>query len=283
MSNLKPIQQKQIDFQDGKVTAVMVQDENGRENVYIPLRPLVEGMGLDWSSQRRRINRNPVLSEACISVAVTTTQTGRGSGSKKTLSIPISHLNGFLFGVNANRVKPEIRPLLVEYQAKCYEVLFHAFNGTQSMERFYSAIGHDGGWIEKRIKKHTASTDLGDIWLIAGVPIEKHDQLQDIINSGTFGMTVSEHKQLKRIGEDDSLPDNMTRIELLIAAIADETAVYLSEDENATGYAHSEDIAKRAGEMGKGTVELFESQTGGKVLSSKNHLDKKRPLLDEGK
>ena len=80
MSSLTPIEQKETDFQDGKITAVMVQDENGRENIYIPLRPLVEGMGLDWSAQRKRIKKNPVLSGVCISVAVTATEIGRGKG-----------------------------------------------------------------------------------------------------------------------------------------------------------------------------------------------------------
>lgn len=33
------------------ITAVMVQDADGRENVYIPLGPLVEELGLTWASQ----------------------------------------------------------------------------------------------------------------------------------------------------------------------------------------------------------------------------------------
>lgn len=283
MLDLKPIEQKQIDFQGSSLTAVMVQDADGRENVYIPLKPLVEGMGLSWSGARERIKRNPILNDICISIRVTRSETGRGKGSREFLSIPISHLNGFLFGINADRVKEEIRPLIIEYQKECYRVLFNAFNGTESMKRFYSAIGHDGGWIEKRIEKHTSSTNLGDAWLLAGVPIEQHDQLQDIINNGTFGLTIAEHKQLKGVEKADSLADNMTRIELLVSAIADEAAVFLSNESNATGYTQSEEIAKQAGEVGKGTIEVFERKTGGKVLSDKNHLDKKRlPSSEDG-
>ena len=109
-----PIEQKQIAFQGGKITAVMVQDSDGRENVYIPLRPLVEGMGLNWSGQRQRIKKNPVLNDACISVGVKHTQV------RNMLCIPISMLNGFLFGINANRVQGELRPLLIEYQQMNY-------------------------------------------------------------------------------------------------------------------------------------------------------------------
>ena len=281
MSNLTPIEQKQIAFQDGKVTAVMVQDENGRENVYIPLRPLVEGMGLRWQAQYNRIKRNPVLNDACMIVSVTDTNPKGGNPNK--LCIPISHLNGFLFGINANRVKSEIRPLLVEYQAKCYEALFSAFNGTESMRRFYDAIGHDGKWIGARMEKHHYGTLLSDVWLINGIPIEQHGRLQDIINSGTFGLTISEHKQYKKVPEDVSLQDNMTGAELLIAALADEAAATISERENPQTYSDSEKIAQVAGKTGKSLVESYEKSTGGKVLSDANHLDKKRPLLDEGK
>ncbi|MEM7336327.1 MAG: phage antirepressor N-terminal domain-containing protein [Chloroflexota bacterium] len=264
--SLKSIQQKQIEFQDEQITAVMVQDENGRENVYVPLRPLVEGMGLDWSAQYRRIKKNIVLREVCTSVVVTTTQ------ARETLCIPISHLNGFLFGINANRVKANIRPLLLAYQQNCYRVLFDAFNGIESMTRFYQAMGHEGSWIDKRIDKHTSSTDLTDVWLIEGMPIESHGQLHDIISQGTFGVTVSEHKQLKGINADDSLPDNMTKMELLVSAIADETAAVLSQDENETDYA---DVAKRAGAVGKGSAKLFEETTGRKILSKSNNLGKR--------
>ena len=88
---------------DRRTTDVKVQDENGRENVYVPLRPLIEGMGLTWSPQLRRIKRNLVLDEVCTNVTVTVTEQNRNRNIKM-MAIPISHLNGLLFGVNANRV-----------------------------------------------------------------------------------------------------------------------------------------------------------------------------------
>ena len=278
MTSITPIQQKQIDFQGGKITAVMVQDSDGRENVYIPLRPLVEGMGLNWSGQRKKIKKNPVLGEVCMSVGFRHSDIPKGSKQPKTsnvLAIPISHLNGYLFGINPNKVKPDLRPLIIEYQAKCYEVLFNAFNGTESMRRFYSAIGHDDGWIGARLEKHQYSTDLSDIWLISSVPIEHHERLQSLLNEGTFGLTTEEHKKHKSIPEDASLRDNMTRRELIFSMIADEAAIELSENENPTGLDDNTQIAKAAGQMTAQHVNLFEENTGGKVLSDKNHLDKR--------
>ena len=51
-------------------------------------------------------------------------------------SVPIlvKPLNGFLFGINANRVKPEIRERLIRYQKECYRVLADAFLETTVAE-----------------------------------------------------------------------------------------------------------------------------------------------------
>jgi hypothetical protein len=287
MENLTPIEQKEVDFQDRKITAVLVQDADGRENVYVPLRPLVEGMGLSWSGARERVLRTTALEEVCMSVRVTRTDIPEGSRQPKHsdyLSIPISHLNGFLFGVNEHRVKSELKPLIIAYQRECYKVLFEAFNGIESMIRFYKGIGHDAGWIEKRVKKHEISTDLNDLWLLHGVPIEQHAQLLDILNKGVFGLTTSEHKQFKQLPKNASLHDNMTRMELLISAIADEGAIVLSQEENPQTYEENEQIAKTAASFGKKTKEGFEEMTGSKILSTANNSNKKkRPLFGGNK
>jgi hypothetical protein len=43
------------------------------------------------------------------------------------LCLPLDYLNGWLFGVNAARVNPEIRERLIRYQKECYRVLARAF------------------------------------------------------------------------------------------------------------------------------------------------------------
>lgn len=280
MSDLIPVEQKQIEFQGGEITAVMVQDENGRENVYIPLKPLVEGMGLNWSGQRQRIMKNPVLRDVCRSVGVTHTEPNR-TRNIEMLCIPINHLNGFLFGVNANRVKSEIRPLVLDYQEKCYEVLFNAFNGTESMRRFYSAMGYDAKWIKARIEKHNYGQKLTDVWLLYGVPVEKHSQLEDIINKGIFGLTIADHKTFKRVPETEQLHDHMTGAELLISALADEAAYESTLNDNPQTFDEHRQIAEESGKTGSKIRQVFEEQTKRPVLSDKNHLDKKHPSLKD--
>lgn len=114
---LIPIEQKTILFYEDELTAVRAGD--GR--IFVPVRPIVERLGLNWSGQYSRIRRDPVLSQVQ-GVCVIQTPGGR----QEAVSIPLDYLSGFLFGINADRVKPEYREDVIRYQMECYKVLSEA-------------------------------------------------------------------------------------------------------------------------------------------------------------
>lgn len=125
---LQPVEQKQVIFYEDEITAVLVKTDRGQD-IYVPIRPICEMMEIDWSSQLRRIKRDPVLAKHLAGVVVMTTpdpETG-GGGPQTTNCLPLDYLNGWLFGINANRVKPEIKDRLIRYQEECYRVLAEAF------------------------------------------------------------------------------------------------------------------------------------------------------------
>ncbi len=119
---LVPVEQRTVIFYDDELTAVVV-DVDGRQVVYVPIRPICDFLGVDWSAQRQRINRDPILSRHF--VVVTTTKSGRGNPN--VLALPLDYLNGWLFGINANRVNEDVRDKLLRYQEECYRVLADAF------------------------------------------------------------------------------------------------------------------------------------------------------------
>lgn len=122
---LVPIEQKQVVFYDDEITAVLVQLE-GDEKVYVPIRPICDFLGVSWTGQRRRINRDAVLSEEIRSVNVTFTEPTR-TRQISMLCLPLDFVSGFLFGINPERTKPEIKDKLIRYQRECYKVLAEAF------------------------------------------------------------------------------------------------------------------------------------------------------------
>lgn len=119
---LQPIEQKQVLFYEDEVTAVRISSGE----VFVPIRPISDNMDLNFGGQRDRINRDPVLSDVVSTVRVTRTE-GNREVARELLCLPLKFIPGWLFGINANRVKPEIRDRLIRYQKECYDVLSEAF------------------------------------------------------------------------------------------------------------------------------------------------------------
>lgn len=91
---------------------------------HVALRPIVQALGLDWAAQFTRIKRHPVLSTC---VVVTATQVPGDDQARDMFFLPLDKLNGWLFGVSVNRVKPELRERLTQYQRECFDVLARHF------------------------------------------------------------------------------------------------------------------------------------------------------------
>ncbi|MFC2974693.1 phage antirepressor N-terminal domain-containing protein [Azotobacter bryophylli] len=85
----------------------------------VAMKPISEAIGLDWKSQYARIQRHPVLKSTMV-ITTTVAEDGKERG---LVCLPLDHLNGWLFGVDASRVRPEIRERLVQYQRECFAAL----------------------------------------------------------------------------------------------------------------------------------------------------------------
>src|SRR3712207_1612502 len=92
-------------------------------DIYVPIRTIAEFLGLDWSSQYKRIQRDEVLAERGRMVVIT----GTDGRPRPMFSLPLDLLPGWLFGITASRVRPELAPKLKRYRQECFRVLWHAF------------------------------------------------------------------------------------------------------------------------------------------------------------
>lgn len=89
---------------------------------HVAMKPICENIGLDWSSQFQKIKRNHVLNKGMVMMTIPS-----NGGLQEMVMLPVKYLNGWLFGVDVNRVKPEIRDRLIAYQTECFEVLANHF------------------------------------------------------------------------------------------------------------------------------------------------------------
>lgn len=95
----------------------VITDQDGAR--LVAMKPICEAIGLGWQSQHKRIQRHPVLA-ATVAMMTMVAEDGK---DRELTCLPLDMLNGWLFGVDASRVKPEIRETLVQYQRECYGAL----------------------------------------------------------------------------------------------------------------------------------------------------------------
>lgn len=117
--SLVPIEQKEVLFYEDTIVAVRL----ANSSIFVPVKPICDLLGVDWGGQYRRIQRDPVLAEAIRPIDVTSTR----RGTQAMVCLPLDYISGFLFGLNADRVKPELRERVLRYQRECYKVLAEAF------------------------------------------------------------------------------------------------------------------------------------------------------------
>src|SRR3712207_3198976 len=106
-TSLVPQLQKVVHFYDDPITVALVADD-----IYVPLRPIVEALGLSWGSQRNRVQRDEVLASQVRQV----TMAGADGRQRDLVCIPLDTLPGWLFGITTSRVRPELQPKLSRYR-----------------------------------------------------------------------------------------------------------------------------------------------------------------------
>ena len=280
--SLEPIREVSVDFYGDEIpTALVVIDEDGRQVIYVPVRPLIEYLGLSWPGQRERINRDAVLSQTVQGVRVT--RTPEQGGAQVMLCLPMDYINGFLFGINANRVKPELRDRLITYQRECYQVLSAAFldpaAAVERLRTLYRQKGYSDHWIDSRLRSISVRNELTEEWKQRGV--EKDAEfavLTAVISKGTFGVSPREHRQLKGLSHHN-LRDHMTNEELVFTMLGELATTRISRRDDAQGFDQNEKAAQEGGELAGDTRRDFELKTGSPVLSSRNFL--KQPESQE--
>lgn len=92
-------------------------EHNGE--AYTPMRPIVEGMGLDWKTQYRKLMQR---FNSCV-VEMTTQLPGDTQGRSVTCLL-LRKLTGWLYSISPNKVRPDLRDKIVAYQNECDDVLW---------------------------------------------------------------------------------------------------------------------------------------------------------------
>jgi len=85
---------------------------------YTPMKPIVDGMGLDWAAQFVK------LKQRFSSTIVEITMVANDGKDRLMTCLPVKKLFGWLMTISPNKVKPELRDTVIKYQEECDDVLW---------------------------------------------------------------------------------------------------------------------------------------------------------------
>jgi hypothetical protein len=170
---LVPLAEKQVEFYGDDLTAVLV-NINNRSEIFVPVKPISDALGLDWSAQYRRIQRDQVMAEAAHLIAVTAIKPERGRPD--ALCLPLKFIPGWLFGIQAGRVKEELRDKVIHYQRECHDVLWEAFQeGRLTADPTFAELLESDSPAAQAYKMARAMMELARNQLLLEARIETHD------------------------------------------------------------------------------------------------------------
>lgn len=86
---------------------------------YTPMKPIVEGMGMDWASQFTKMKQRFKTS-----IVKITMQLPGDEQRREIICLALRKLAGWLQTISPNKVRPEIRDKVIQYQEECDDVLY---------------------------------------------------------------------------------------------------------------------------------------------------------------
>ncbi|EHN3642716.1 phage antirepressor Ant [Escherichia coli] len=85
---------------------------------YVAMKPIVENLGMSWGTQQQKLMKQ-LDKFNCIHMNMVAAD----GKLRKLLCLPLKKLNGWLFSINPEKVRADIRDKLIQYQEECFSVL----------------------------------------------------------------------------------------------------------------------------------------------------------------
>lgn len=159
-------------------------EHNGQP--YTPLRQIVQGMGLDWASQFTKIKQ-----KFATCVVEITMQILGDDQSRSHTCIPVRKLPAWLYSVNPNKVKPELRDTVIKYQEECDDVLWNHWTGKlNARHKAFDELNAID--MDEKISKAKATLHSHGLHLRKAEKKTNKQKRQDWINKNTLLLNFGE-------------------------------------------------------------------------------------------
>jgi len=146
----------------------------------------------------------------------------------------------------------------------------------ERMKQLYEQKGYPKDWIDKRLRGIAIRQNLTDEWQERGISTERDFSILTAeIARATFGVTPSEHKELKGLSKkNENLRDHMTDLELIFTMLGERVTTEISQTEKPDTFEKNKKVAKRGGSVAGTARKETEKELGRSVVSKQNYLPK---------
>jgi DNA-damage-inducible protein D len=142
----------------------------------------------------------------------------------------------------------------------------------ERMKNLYEKKGYSKDWIEKRLRGIAIRQELTDEWKQRGVEEElEFAILTNEISQATFGKTVEEYKELKKLNREN-LRDHMDDLELIFSMLGEASTTAIAKSKDPIGFKENKVVAREGGEVAGNARKELESKTGESIVISDNFL-----------
>lgn len=154
---------------------------------------------------------------------------------------------------------------------------------TQRTRELYKLKGYPDDWIEKRMRSIAIREELTEEWKNHGIKEKlEYSILTAEISKATFGITPSEHKQLKGL-KSQNLRDHMTDLELIFSMLGEASTKEIVVNTNPRGFVQNKKAAKAGGKIAGDARRQLEIKSGKKVVTEQNFLPEPKKKRIKGR
>ncbi|MEQ9902582.1 phage antirepressor N-terminal domain-containing protein [Pectobacterium aroidearum] len=234
---------------------------------YTPMKPIVEGMGMDWKSQHVKLKQR--FAKGMVEITIPT-----AGGIQKMICLALRKLAAWLQTISPNKVKPEIRDKVIQYQEECDDVLYEywtkgqATNPRKTKQSTAKQLTPLRQTVERLITSGVGNI-YGDIWKLVHkrYEITTINQLQpDQINEAIDYLDALEGEYIQR-GQQATktavAPVGSRRVLLYLDANGSVTgSLPIAPDELVASWNTFAELARREGWIVARRDEMLEKMTG---------------------
>jgi hypothetical protein len=89
---------------------------------FVAMKPIVEAMGLSWASQTEKLKKDKRFDIETVGFL------GKDQRTREMLSLTAEHLHGWLYSINPNKVREDLRETIITFQKETFKVINDYWN-----------------------------------------------------------------------------------------------------------------------------------------------------------